>query len=65
MQRVLVGKAQAIYGTLSVEHSSNYEHFKDAILQAYELVSEAYRQNFRNYLKYDNKTHVEFAELVQ
>ena len=61
LQSVLVGKAQEIYGSLSVEQSSNYEHVKEAILKAYELVPEAYRQKFRNYLKYDNKTHVEFA----
>ena len=61
LQSVLVGKAQEIYGSLSVEQSSNYEHVKEAILKAYELVPEAYRQKFRNYLKYDSKTHVEFA----
>ena len=61
LQSVLVGKAQDIYGSLSVEQSSNYEHVKEAILKAYELVPEAYRQKFRNYLKYDSKTHVEFA----
>ena len=61
LQSVLVGKAQESYGSLSVEQSSNYEHVKEAILKAYELVPEAYRQKFRNYLKYDNKTHVEFA----
>ena len=55
-----VGKAQEIYGSLSVKQSSNYEHVKEAILKAYELVPEAYRQKFRNYLKYDSKTHVEF-----
>ena len=44
-----------------VEQSSNYEHVKEAILKACELVPEAYRQKFRNYLKYDSKTHVEFA----
>ena len=60
LQSVLVGKAQEIYGSLSVEQSSNYEHVKEAILKAYELVPEAYRQKFRNYLKYDSKTHVEF-----
>ena len=52
LQSVLVGKAQKIYGSLSVEQSSNYEHVKEAILKAYEL---AYRQKFRNYLKYDSK----------
>ena len=61
LQSVLVGKAQEINGSLSVEQSSNYEHVKEAILKAYELVPEAYRQKFRNYLKYDSKTHVEFA----
>ena len=61
LQSVLVGKAQEIYGSLSVEQSSNYEHVKEAILKAYELVPEAYRQKFNNYLKYDSKTHVEFA----
>ena len=54
LQSVLVGKAQEIYGSLSVEQSSHYEHVKEAILKAYELVAEAYRQKFRNYLKYDN-----------
>ena len=61
MQSVQVGKAQESYGSLSVEQSPNYEHVKETILKAYELVPEAYRQNFRNYLKYDGKTHVEFA----
>ena len=61
IRTLLVGKAQEIYGSLSVEQSSNYEHVKEAILKAYELVPEAYRQKFRNYLKYDIKTHVEFA----
>ena len=61
LQSVLVGKAQEIYGSLSVEQSSNYEHVKEAILKAYKLVPEAYRQKFRNYLKYDSKTHVEFV----
>ena len=61
LQSVLVGKAQEIYGSLSVEQSSNYEHVKEAILKAYELVPEDYRQKFRNYLKYDSKTNVEFA----
>ena len=49
LQSVLVGKTQEIYGSLSVEQSSNYEQVKEAILKAYELVPEAYRQKFRNY----------------
>ena len=34
LQSVLVGKAKDIYGSLSVEKSSNYEHVKEAILKA-------------------------------
>ena len=60
LQSVLVGKAQEIYGSLSVEQSSDYEHVKEVLLKAYELVPEAYRQMFRNYLKYNINTHVEF-----
>ena len=37
LQSVLVGKAPEIYGPLSVEQSSNYEHVKEPILKAYEL----------------------------
>ena len=37
---------------------SNYEPVKEAILKAYELVPEAYRQNFRNYLKYMKVKHM-------
>ena len=48
LQGVLVGKTQDIYGFVSVEQSSNYEHVQEAILKAYELVPEAYRQKFRN-----------------
>ena len=61
LQNALVGKAQEIYGSLSVQQISNYEHVKEAILKSCDLVPEAYKQKFRNYLKYDSKTHVEFA----
>ena len=44
LQSVLVGKAQEIYGSLSVEQSSNYDHVKESILKAYGLVPEAYRK---------------------
>ncbi len=62
LQSVLTGKAHEIYGALSVDHSSDYSYVKEAIIKAYELVPEAYRQKFRNYKKYDSKTHVEFAK---
>ena len=51
LQSVLIGKAREIYSMMSVEQSSQYEIVKKAILKAYELVPEAYRQNFRNYQK--------------
>ena len=43
LQSVLVGKAQEIYGSLSVEQSSNYEHVKEAILKAYAKVQELFK----------------------
>ena len=61
LQSVLVGKAAEVYSALSVAESSDYDKVKAAILQAYELVPEAYRQKFRNYKKFDNQTFVEFA----
>ena len=39
----------------------NYNCVKNAILKAYELVPEAYRQKFRNYCKQESQTHVKFA----
>ncbi|KAJ8034930.1 hypothetical protein HOLleu_21958 [Holothuria leucospilota] len=39
----------------------DYDKVKKAILQAYELVPEAYRQKFRKYRKADTQTYVEFA----
>ncbi|KAJ8044116.1 hypothetical protein HOLleu_11494 [Holothuria leucospilota] len=55
------GKAQEVYSALSIEDSMDYDKVKRAILQAYELVPEAYRQKFRKYRKADTQTYVEFA----
>ncbi|KAJ8022570.1 hypothetical protein HOLleu_37511 [Holothuria leucospilota] len=55
------GKAQEVYSALSIEDSMDYDKVKKAILQAYELVPEAYRQKFRKYRKADTQTYVEFA----
>lgn len=46
---------------MSVDNSLDYEIVKSAVLRAYELVPEAYRQKFRRFRKYDNQTYVEFA----
>ena len=48
LQNVLIGKAREIYTQLGVEQSHHYETVKELILKGYELVPEAYRQNFRN-----------------
>ena len=61
LQSVLVGKAQEVYSALSPDECSDYDTVKQAILKAYELVPEAYRQKFRNTRKSDGQTYVEFA----
>ena len=48
LQSVLVGKAREVYSAMTVEQSAQYDHVKQAVLKAYELVPEAYRQNFWN-----------------
>ena len=61
LQSVVVGKAREVYSAMSLEHSSQYDLVKTAVLKAYELVPEVYRQNFRNYKKVDKQTYAEFA----
>ena len=61
LQCVLVGRAEDNYASLSVEQSMSYDAVKAAILRAYELVPEAYRQRFRHYKKWDKHTYIEFA----
>ena len=53
-----MGKAQEAYSALSIGH----ETVKGAILRAYELVPEAYRQRFRSLNKLDKQTYVDFAK---
>ena len=61
LQSVLRGKAQEAYTALPISECVDYNSVKKAILKAYELVPEAYRQKFRNYRKQESQTHVEFA----
>ena len=61
LQSVLVGKAREIYIQLGVEQSHHYETVKELIPKGYELVPEAYRQNFRNCKKDSNQTLDEFV----
>ena len=49
IQIVLGGKAREVYSTMNEEQSSWYDNIiKQSILKAYELVPEAYCQNFWN-----------------
>lgn len=48
-------------GALALKNSQDYDLVKNTMLQAYELVSEAYGQKFRNLRKASAKTYVEFA----
>ena len=61
LQSVLIGRAREIFSAMSIEQSQDYDVVKQAILKAYELVPEAYRQKFRNTRKLFGQTHVEFA----
>ena len=65
LQSVFVGKAREIYPCLSFEQCQNYDAVKKAVLKAYELVPEAYRQKFRSAKKESNQTHVEFARVQE
>ncbi len=56
-----MGKALEVFSTLSLEDSLNYDAVKLAILRAYELVPEAYRQKFRGHKKNSSQTFVEFS----
>ena len=62
LQAVLTGKAQVTYSSLSAEDSASYDKVKQAILKAYELVPEAYRQKFRDLRKSQGQTYMEFAK---
>ena len=55
----LFGKAATVVGSLVGELS--YFVIKKAVLDAYSVTSEGYRQRFRNYLKPFHKTFTEFA----
>lgn len=57
----LTGRAQEACSSLSVQDSFNYDKVKSAILRAYKLVPEAYRQHFCSLRKAPNQTHIDFA----
>lgn len=61
LQCSLTGKAQEVCSALPIESSLDYDIVKSAVLRAYELVPEAYRQKFRTHSKTVNQTYVEFV----
>ena len=61
LQCVLTGRAQEAYSSLTDADSQKYSSVKSAVLKAYELVPEAYRQRFRTWKKGDKQSHLEFA----
>ncbi|KAJ8018993.1 hypothetical protein HOLleu_42682 [Holothuria leucospilota] len=67
IQGKFVGKAQEVYFSLSVtaEDIVSYNDVKMAVLQAYELICETYRQKFRSCRKSDDQTHLELAHVEE
>lgn len=61
LQSVFTGRAQKAYSSLSLEAASDYQAVKAAVLRAYELVPEAYRQRFRSWKKSEKQTYVDFV----
>ncbi|XP_070398068.1 uncharacterized protein [Nothobranchius furzeri] len=62
LQCKLTGKAQEVIASLSLSDSMDYNKVKAAVLVAYELVPEAYRQKFRSQnVKLSTQTYVEFS----
>ena len=62
LSTALKGKAQVAYSVLSGEDRANYSKVKEAILKAYEMVPEAYRQKFRKLTRHESQSHVEFLK---
>lgn len=61
LQCKLFGKAREACSALSVEDGLDYDKVKTAILRAYELVPEAYRQRFRSLRKLPSQSYIDFA----
>lgn len=61
LQCVLTGRAQEAYSAICGEANLGYEMIKSAVLKSYDLVPEAYRQKFRNWVKGNQQSNVEFV----
>ncbi|XP_072171558.1 uncharacterized protein [Diadema setosum] len=60
VQQKLTGKAHSVVSALSDGEANDYDTVKEAVLLAYQLVPEAYRQKFRGYRRGSRQTYVEF-----
>ncbi|XP_047476425.1 uncharacterized protein LOC125030432 [Penaeus chinensis] len=60
-----VGRAQEVFSALDLVQSQNYHLVKEAVLNVYKRVPEAYRQDFRNYRKDGKQSFVEFIRQKQ
>ncbi|XP_063600010.1 uncharacterized protein LOC134776228 [Penaeus indicus] len=60
-----VGRAQEVFSALDLVQSQNYHVVKEAVLNVYKKVPEAYRQDFRNCRKDGKQTFVEFIRQKQ
>ena len=65
MQSKLVGKARDAYLAMSMSDVCDYDKVKKAVLNAYELIPEAYPQRFRGARKQKTQTHSEFAIQIE
>ncbi|KAK4328795.1 hypothetical protein Pmani_000815 [Petrolisthes manimaculis] len=61
LQPVLIGRARTTYVSVTSDVRKDYRLLKQAILGAYQLRPEAYRQHFRKVHKRKDQTHVEFV----
>ncbi|KAL2081327.1 hypothetical protein ACEWY4_023180 [Coilia grayii] len=61
IRRELTGKGQEAYTSLAFGDSCEYETVKRAVLRAYDLVPEAYRQQFRHAKLSPGQSYVDFA----
>ncbi|XP_047469165.1 uncharacterized protein LOC125025237 [Penaeus chinensis] len=61
IQTAFTGQAKRVFTNLPKEICKDYDAVKNIILQAYDLVPEAYRQKFRNLRKLESQTYIEYA----
>lgn len=61
VQSFLDGKVQMVYSLLLVDDSLDFDKVKVAVIKAYQLVPETYRQKFSRVIKQEHQTNMEFA----